>query len=44
LRLASFVCVAMLVPAASGAALQAAQLTKAQEMELKTNFALCEAS
>jgi len=43
LRLASFVCVAMLVPVPSGVALEAPELTKAQQMELKANFALCEA-
>jgi hypothetical protein len=43
LRLASFVCAAMLVPFARGAALEAPELTQAQQMELKTNFALCKA-
>ena len=41
--LASFVCVAMLVTVAHGAALEAPELAKAQQMELKTNFALCKA-
>src|SRR5215470_6333053 len=43
LRLASFVCAAMLMPVARGAALEAPELTKAQQMELKANFALCKA-
>jgi hypothetical protein len=41
LRLAPFVCVAMLIPVARGAALDAPQLTQAQQTELGTNFALC---